>query len=104
MGTLYIIYCDNCEREAPVLPVGRVPAGWCKLFFCDRGEKIMCSYQCLYEYSKRCLDEPPTTWTPMWPQEDPCPPLDHLPLDEMPEKYRQQLDEWQKRKEEQPCP
>lgn len=88
MGVLYIIYCDNCERETPALPWGRVPAGWCKLFFCDLDEKILCSYQCLFEYAKRAVDDPPTTHTPAWPQENPCPPLDNLPLAAVPAKWR----------------
>jgi hypothetical protein len=88
MGVLITVYCDNCERSTPALPWGRWPAGWCKVFFHDLGEKAMCSYQCLFEYAKRALDDPPTTATPMWPIDNPCPPLAGLPLGEVPAHLR----------------
>lgn len=88
MGTLFVQYCDVCERATPLLPGGRWPPGWFKLFFCDVGERMLCSYQCLFEFAKGAMDTPPTTWTPMWPQDDPCPPLDGMNLEEVPEKLR----------------
>lgn len=88
MSTLYIIYCDNCERSTPILPNGRVPEGWAQLLFCDLQHQFLCSYQCLFEHTKKMLDNPPTPHTPMWPVENPCPSLEGIQLDKVPERFR----------------
>lgn len=93
MGTLYVQYCDNCERATPALPSGHWPPGWFKLFFCDLPELTLCSYQCLLDFAKKAMDNPPTTYTPLWPQDDPCPQLDGMHLERVPEGLRYQPDE-----------